>query len=348
MRQESESLLIIDFLRRLNLLYFDFCHSTVFPGFLRPFVKTKRALPEPATSAAPSKRSSALNNTVSFTSVSIPPHYYHLGEENYAAVSDFGDVINVHIRKFRTDENGRIFPIKNGVSFSPFVWEPLVTEMDNASLPSDTGKVVIVKDTLFLSTAWIEDKPFISFQRYVMKQDFSRQFLPFHSLISEREWNQFQCIKKKISESCKSLMFGNFQKKKILSEVSSQFPRTNLQIELNDVEMLLSTFLKEILQDNIKSRIDDVLVCKGCLENQANQLVYECVTMNFESRHSLYGDLAILSMDIELLVKEFVEKNIQMLNYINETVLNNLNIDLPVKNACDMYIASDTMPHRMF
>ncbi|GBN19248.1 hypothetical protein AVEN_65986-1 [Araneus ventricosus] len=143
-------------------------------------------------------------------------------------------------------------------------------------------------------------------------------------------------------------MFGNFLKKKILLEVSSRSPRTNLQMELSGVEMVLLMPLTKILADNIKSRIDDELVCKGCLENQANQLGHECVTMNFESKHSLYGDLAILSIDIELLVKAFVEKNMQMLNYINENFLNNLNIILLVKNACDMYIASDIILHRMF
>ncbi|GBM70032.1 hypothetical protein AVEN_220884-1 [Araneus ventricosus] len=113
---------------------------------------------------------------------------------------------------------------------------------------------------------------------------------------------------KEISKSCKSLMFNNFLKKKILLEVSSRSPRTNLQMELSDVEMVLSMSLTELLADNIKSRIEEMMVCIGCIENQANQLGHECVTMNFESRHSLYGDLAILSIDIELLVKEFVEK----------------------------------------
>ncbi|GBM48228.1 hypothetical protein AVEN_72495-1 [Araneus ventricosus] len=103
--------------------------------------------------AAPAKKPSTVSNTDGFTADSIPPHHFHIGEDNYAVVSDFGDVINVHIRKFRTDENGRIFPTKTGVSFSPYVWESLVTEMENSSLPSDTGKVVIVRDILFLSTA---------------------------------------------------------------------------------------------------------------------------------------------------------------------------------------------------
>ncbi|GBN52808.1 hypothetical protein AVEN_221775-1 [Araneus ventricosus] len=119
-------------------------------------------------------------------------------------------------------------------------------------------------------------------------------------------------------------------------------------MELSDVEMVLSMSLRELLEDNIKSRIEEMTVCNGCIENQANHLAHECMTMNFESRHSLYGVLAILSMDIEIVVRNFIERNTQMLNYINEVFLNNLNMDLLIKNVCDMYIASDTMPHRMF
>ncbi|GBN87919.1 hypothetical protein AVEN_155586-1 [Araneus ventricosus] len=329
----------------MNSLYFDFCHSTVFPDF---FFIMKRASSESASSKTAPKKLSTFNNTDGFTVDSIPPHHYHLGENNYAVVSDFANVLNVHIRKFKTNENGRIFPTKNGVSFSPYVWESLVTEMDNSSLPSETGKVLIVRDTLFLTSAWIENVPYVSLQRYVTKQDFSRQFLPSVCLLTETEWNQLQCLRKKITESCKSLMFNNFLKKKILLEVSSRSPRTNLQMELSDVEMVLSMSLTELLADNIKRRIEEVMVCNGCIENQANQPGHECVTMNFESRHSLYGDLAILSMDIEIVARNFIERNAQMLNYINETFFNNLNMDLLVKNACDMYIASDIMPHRTF
>ncbi|GBM25965.1 hypothetical protein AVEN_216960-1 [Araneus ventricosus] len=66
----------------------------------------KRTSSEPTTSTAPAKKSSILNNTDSFT-----------------AVSDFGKVLNVHIRKLSTNENGRILPTKNGVNFSPFKWQ---------------------------------------------------------------------------------------------------------------------------------------------------------------------------------------------------------------------------------
>ncbi|GBM98493.1 hypothetical protein AVEN_246730-1 [Araneus ventricosus] len=123
--------------------------------------------------------------------------------------------------------------------------------MDNSSLQSETGKVLIVRDTLFLTSAWIENVSYVWLQRYVTKQDFSRQFLPSVCLLTETEWNQLQGIRKKISESFKSLMFNNCLKKKTLLEVSSRSPRTNIQMEISDVEMVLSMSLTELLADNI-------------------------------------------------------------------------------------------------
>ncbi|GBM77154.1 hypothetical protein AVEN_209097-1 [Araneus ventricosus] len=96
--------LLINFkLSFMNLLYFDFCHSTVFQDFL--FVM-KHASSESASSATPAKKPSTFNNTGGFTADSIPQHYYYLGEDNYAVISDFGDVLNVHIRNFKRNENG--------------------------------------------------------------------------------------------------------------------------------------------------------------------------------------------------------------------------------------------------
>ncbi|GBL82535.1 hypothetical protein AVEN_11851-1 [Araneus ventricosus] len=87
----------------MNLLYFDFYHSTVFPDFL--FIM-KRASSESASSTTSAKKPSTFNNTGGFTADSIPQHHYYLGENNYAAISDFEDVLNVYIRKFKTNENG--------------------------------------------------------------------------------------------------------------------------------------------------------------------------------------------------------------------------------------------------
>ncbi|GBM92178.1 hypothetical protein AVEN_115629-1 [Araneus ventricosus] len=107
----------------------------------------KRASSESASSAAPAKKPSIFNNTDGFTAHSIPPNHYNLGMDNYDVISDFGDVINVQIRKFRT-ENGRIFPTKNGVSFSSFVFETLSNGIHRLPLPSNLEQAIIIRNTL--------------------------------------------------------------------------------------------------------------------------------------------------------------------------------------------------------
>ncbi|GBN17075.1 hypothetical protein AVEN_62494-1, partial [Araneus ventricosus] len=87
----------------MNLLYFDFYHSAVFLDFL--FIM-KRESSESASSTTPAKKPSTFNNTGFVTAESISQHHYYLGEDNNVVISDFEDVLNVYIRKFKTNENG--------------------------------------------------------------------------------------------------------------------------------------------------------------------------------------------------------------------------------------------------
>ncbi|GBN52722.1 hypothetical protein AVEN_109112-1 [Araneus ventricosus] len=103
----------------------------------------KRASSQSTSSATPAKKISTSNGIDGFTTDSIPQHHYHLGEDNYAVVSDFRDVINVHIRKYKTDDNWRILLTKKGVNFSPFVWESLSKEIwDNRETGRSTHDIV--------------------------------------------------------------------------------------------------------------------------------------------------------------------------------------------------------------
>ncbi|GBL78535.1 hypothetical protein AVEN_225184-1, partial [Araneus ventricosus] len=58
----------------------------------------KRASSESASSATAAKKLSTFNNTGGFTADSIPQHHYHLGENNYAVVRDFGNVLTLSLR----------------------------------------------------------------------------------------------------------------------------------------------------------------------------------------------------------------------------------------------------------
>ncbi|GBM61675.1 hypothetical protein AVEN_133460-1 [Araneus ventricosus] len=79
-------------------------------------------------------------------------HHLHFGEDNYVAVSDFASSVSIHLRKFRKNSSGSLFPTKKGVSFSPDLCFSLAKEMGDLPLPSKTEKSVIVRDSLFIST----------------------------------------------------------------------------------------------------------------------------------------------------------------------------------------------------
>ncbi|GFX94843.1 hypothetical protein TNCV_2379161 [Trichonephila clavipes] len=72
----------------------------------------------------------------------------------------------------------------------------------------------------------------------------------------------------------------------------------------------------ELLRNHIQENISSLFVCYGCLEGYENQLGHECMTYSNEQRISEYGDLAILNMDWDKLVADFVNQSIRMVNYM--------------------------------
>ncbi|GFW91868.1 PC4 domain-containing protein [Trichonephila clavipes] len=107
--------------------------------------------------------------------------------------------------------------------------------------------------------------------------------------------------------------------------------------------MVLTTSVVELLCNHIEENISSLFVCFGCLEGYENQLGHECMTYSNGQRISEYGDLAILNMDWDKRVADFVNRNIQMVNYMNEMFLNKLNMNVLIENAKQMYVARDSL-----
>ncbi|GFT69856.1 hypothetical protein NPIL_257711, partial [Nephila pilipes] len=51
----------------------------------------------------------------SFSDNAVPLHHFHLGQDIYAAVTYFANVVQIHLRQYRRDENNRLFPTKRGM-----------------------------------------------------------------------------------------------------------------------------------------------------------------------------------------------------------------------------------------
>ncbi|GFW84480.1 PC4 domain-containing protein [Trichonephila clavipes] len=114
-------------------------------------------------------------------------------------------------------------------------------------------------------------------------------------------------------------------------------------VDTIDAEMVLTTSMVELLCNHIEENISSLFVCFGCLEGYENQLGHECMTYSNGQRISEYGDLAILNMDWDKLVADFVNRNIQMVNYMNEMFLNKSNMNVLIENAKQMYVARDSL-----
>ncbi|GFX57675.1 PC4 domain-containing protein [Trichonephila clavipes] len=161
-------------------------------------------------------------------------------------------------------------------------------------------------------------------------------------MLKETEWNVLKDIHKQIMSKTVSIMFGRVFLKLLRKEVAKHipFPKSD-SVDCIDAEMVLTTSMVELLCNHIEENISSLFVCFGCLEGYENQLGHECMIYSNGQRISEYGDLAILNMDWNKLVADFVNRNIQMVNYMNEMFLNKLNMNVLIENAKQRHVATD-------
>lgn len=283
----------------------------------------------------------------SFNPDNVPENLFHLGERNYVVVSDFSDVIRIHIRLYRPDFSGCLKPTKRGITLTASLWQALSTAMD--LIPSsELNEMHIIEKSILLSSEYINDVRYISMQRFFQKNDFTRKFVPSSCLISESEWEELKRIRKEISSLAVRVMFGRVFQGLLLCEVKKRIPQLFVQEKSEDAEIILTTSMSELLSDYLKSNIEEIFMCNGCDMNLGNQLGHECVTQTNEIRSQIYGDRALLRIDLINFVNDYVERNCQICKYINEYFVKSLNMSNIVKTALDLYVASDPNPMRMF
>ncbi|GFR02922.1 PC4 domain-containing protein [Trichonephila clavata] len=174
-----------------------------------------------------------------------------------------------------------------------------------------------------------------------MKKDYSKKFVPGTCVLSENNWLELQRIHKSITKSVMCLTLDCMFRNLLLSEASKIMPSAVVNTDASEVESVLTTSLIELLCDYLGNSIADVFECYGCAQQYGNQLGHECLTMDYETRVQLYADLAFFTIDFEQLIKDFFQRNIQMLNYINPIFVNKWDMFSIFDNVKKMYIASD-------
>lgn len=121
--------------------------------------------------------------------------------------------------------------------------------------------------------------------------------------MNENSWLELTQNRKRITES--AMVFDCIFRKLLLNEVSKLTPNVVANTDISEVESVLTTSLIELFCEYLGD-IADVFECFGCTQEYANQLGHECITMDYETRLKLYGDLAFFTMNFEQLIKDFV------------------------------------------
>ncbi|GFU56743.1 PC4 domain-containing protein [Trichonephila clavipes] len=232
-----------------------------------------------------------------------------------AVVSDFACVARIHLRRYKLDATGSLLPTKDGITVTPSVWLALVREFAAIDQAFDDGKVYVIKDCLLLSRTVIENVTYIICQSYFQRKD-SRKFLTPVSMLKETEWNALKDIQKQITSKTVSIMFGRVFLKLLRKDVAKHIPFPKSDFDCIDAEIVLTISMVELLCNHIQENISSLFICYGCLEGYKNQLGHECLTHSNEQRISEYGDLSMLNMDWDKLVADFVNRNIQIVNYM--------------------------------
>ncbi|GFY50389.1 PC4 domain-containing protein [Trichonephila inaurata madagascariensis] len=279
-------------------------------------------------------------NVSSFKPDVFPDNYFHISGHNYAVFSDFACVARIHLRRYKLDAIGSLLPTKDGITVTPSVWLALVREFAAIDRAVDDGKVFVINDCLLLLRTVTENVTYIIWQSYFQRKDFSRKFLTPVSMLKEAEWNALKDIQKQITSKIISIMFGRVFLKFLRKEVAKHIPFPKSDFDCIDAEIVLTTSMVELLCNHIQENIPSLFIYYGYLEEYENQLGQECMTYSNEQRVPEYGDLAILNMDWDKLVADFVNRNNQMVNYMSEIFINKLNMNVLIENAKQMHVAT--------
>nr|DAC81378.1 TPA_asm: MOSUB [Parasteatoda house spider adintovirus] len=288
--------------------------------------------------------SSNLSPSTSDESVKIlPDHHYHLGGVNYVAVTFYVNRVLIHLREYLTGENNALIPTKKGITLTPSLWLSFVKKFENESAME--APVLILEDSLLIAKADLDIGPHVTFQKYFLRKNFTREFTKSMCTLSDTEFSTLatdKLFQEKVSASIATLLFQHNFPHIVLEEVKKRPPPSPLPvIESSDVDIMLTTSLLELVRVNIASSIKVIFNCFGCEENYENQLGHECMTLSHELKLLRCGDLIFSHFDLVQLAHDFLETNALITNYINKNFFSKLNVSNLIRNAKELYITSD-------
>lgn len=290
---------------------------------------------------SPEIKNSTVINSIVDNHQYYPSRQFSLGNNNNCVtVGTFAENAFVHLGEYR--ENVPLLTRK-GINLSPTAWQGLVALIDRTKISySRFVESFVVRDSLMISTEYIDNSLYIALQQYYKQKDFTRTFIPSICLLDENEWDKLQSITEDISNAAISIMYKEILPKLILKEVEQQQqqqqqPPPQSVGKNNEAEQILTTTLAEILSIHLQDNINRVFKCNGCDLNLGNQLGHECVLMDLSTTLHIYGELALTNVNLKNVASEFVRQTIQISNCITESFVRKLDMLAVLDTAKCLY-----------
>lgn len=273
---------------------------------------------------------------------SLPREFFHLGGDVFAVVSCYIGITRVHIRRYRTNDCGELFPTKQGVSISPAVWETLSDRLNIFMNGMSDGCMIISRDLCLNKLE--NDK--ISFQRLFKKKDNSLCFLPECVVLTTCEATKLYERADSITLQVKNTLlqsslrhFVHLELKKYPDPDSSEY----CDPDCPDGWTETKNSVCELLKNSIASYINKHFMC-FCGDETSG---HDCLKFTYEYKFKECYQSAFYCIDWRSVAHEFVKKNHQR-SYLNTLIylcgfFECLEINDILEIVKNMYIKDD--PH---
>lgn len=272
----------------------------------------------------------------------VPSDLVTLGDDYFATVCSFKGFTSVHIRKFIPDDDGDLSPTKDGITFSPVVWDLLRKEILTYRGNENLDKVTVVNKSVSVTIQTVGDKQMFVFQKLFQRKNLMLQFLPNYVVLNDMQFSNLKHNASILTEQVKE---------NLITETLQYYVNEELQ---NVPDLGYSTSFDDMTESLI-----------GCILNSVdlkiNELYLKCE--NFESRFTenillsrpekfqKYFESSLYHLDWRLIAKDFVEKskNLDIKTLIEqEEYFDSLNVNTMFEKFEKLYIGDEESVNDLF
>ncbi|GBM75542.1 hypothetical protein AVEN_180653-1 [Araneus ventricosus] len=252
----------------------------------------------------------------------------------------------VHIRFYTTEDDGILYPTKEGVSLKPEVWSSLLTILRNLPAREDPDAVSVIKKNVCIFNNTVDSEKCVTIQRLFQRKDNGYKLVPERVLLKGDQITRLRTSYSHIFKHVKTSLLTYTLGERISNEIK-KYPDSgrwdgwdvDTPQGFDEVTNALCKFLFAFLSDNIT-----ILTKTECIDCKNgfvfNVEIHECVNMSKQQKFVAYFEQAFYSIDWDALASKFVKLNINKpyLRWLEEDLFTELDTEKMFIKMEEMFV----------